>query len=173
MTTHRQQAKGLVNVVGWTAALVGPGRDEGFSLIELILVVVLVGVLAVVVTPRVPVRAIEEDAFFTEVIAAVRYAQKLAMASGCEVRVSTVPTDIIIEQENSPCPSAAFNTVVLNPGTGAPWGASRPGSISLSTTVVTFDKLGRSTGGATNISVTGSGVRTIRVEGETGFVHEL
>ncbi len=154
-------------------------EQTGFSLIEIILVIVLIGAWAAIVAPRVPVATVQEDGFFTQVIAAVRYAQKVAVSSGCAVQITTTAADIVILQEDAPCPSATFNTAVLNPGTGEPFstthprGLNRPDGVSFNVATVTFDRIGRSATGQADIMVSGSTVRTIRVEGETGFVHEI
>ena len=63
--------------------------QRGFTLVELILVMVVIGILAAVVGPRFFSRDVfDERVHFEEVLATVRHAQKVAVASGCLVRVS-------------------------------------------------------------------------------------
>ena len=62
--------------------------QRGFTLVELILVIVVIGILAAVVGPRFFERNVfDERLYFEETLAAVRYAQKVAVASGCSIKV--------------------------------------------------------------------------------------
>ena len=62
-------------------------HSRGFTLVELILVIVVIGILAAVVGPRFFDRQVFDDRMaYEEGLSAVRYAQKLAVASGCPVR---------------------------------------------------------------------------------------
>ncbi len=64
-------------------------HQRGFTLVELVMTLVIIGILAAVVGPRFFDRQVfDERLFFEETVSAVRYAQKLALASGCDVQVS-------------------------------------------------------------------------------------
>ncbi len=61
---------------------------RGFTLVELIMLIVIMGILAAVVGPRFFDRhAFDERFYFEEALSAVRYAQKLAVASGCSIEI--------------------------------------------------------------------------------------
>ena len=53
----------------------------GFTLVELITVMILVGILAVVAIPRMIVRTFDERGFHDAVKAAVQHARRVAVAS--------------------------------------------------------------------------------------------
>ncbi len=62
--------------------------QNGFTLVELIMVIMIMGILAAVVGPRFFDRkAFDERFYFEEALSAVRYAQKLAIASGCSIEM--------------------------------------------------------------------------------------
>lgn len=54
-------------------------RSGGFSLVELVLVIVILGIIAMYVMPRLDFTAEDPEMVGTELIAAVRYAQELSL----------------------------------------------------------------------------------------------
>ena len=89
---------------------------QGFTLIELIAVVVLLSVLGVLAFARLgSFGGIEIRAFYDEVVAAVRYAQKLAVSTGCDVQVSLSATGYSLQQRQTDCTTGDFTRAVLDP----------------------------------------------------------
>lgn len=126
-----------------------PGRNAGFSLAELVMLLVIIGILAVVAAPLFESRAIEERGFFDEVTSAVRYARMVAISSNCPVRLSIPdpssvpysPNSYVLKQpapdssDSRPpgCTGAFTKPVVHVTGGGAMRGVA-PGVITLAMT---------------------------------------
>ena len=106
----------------------------GFSLIELIVVIVVMAVLVGVAVPRFFGKAdFEAPAFAQELASAARYAQKLAVVSGCPVdlAVSTSGYALFQSQQATPACTGAMTLAVKHPATGEAFAASAPSGIAL------------------------------------------
>ena len=61
-------------------------KQGGFTIVELIMVMVILGIISAVAAPRFFDRKVFDERFyFEEVLSTVRYGQKLAVASGCAI----------------------------------------------------------------------------------------
>lgn len=141
----------------------------GFTLIELIMVMVITGILAAVVGPRFFDRQVfDERLFFEESIGAVRYGQKLALASGCLTQVSLGSSGYQLRQAAN-CSSGAYSLVVIGADGQAYADTPVPNDVTVTTTnfPVTFDSLGRPIGGAASASI---GSFSLRITADTGLV---
>lgn len=148
--------------------------QRGFTLAELIIVLLLTGILAVVAIPR----FVQTSEFASRgardyVASGLRYAQKSAVAMRRNVCVDVGASALVVTYataSGSGQPCAAGNTLP-NPATGQPFASTsyeQGASVSTPTAIV-FDALGRASPAAT-ISVTGH-ASPITVEAETGYVH--
>jgi len=134
---------------------------------ELVLVMVLLGILSVFALPRFfDLGAYKERGFFDETLNAVRYAQKLAVARGCPVRVRFSSHGYSLHQPQPDCGSSSFASLPDSYPVSS--NAESAVSISLSSGAnnATFDALGRA---SRNMTVT-VGSRSFGIVQETGFV---
>lgn len=150
-----------------------PAPCHGFTLVELVATILLIGILAAVVFPRF-FDAIDftSRGFYDEVTQAARYGQKLAVASGCDVELNITGGSFALHQRADSCTSGAFTRDVLRPSGSDAFSATVPSGVSLSATAssIIFDSLGRATPGGVTVSVDG---RSFTIVGESGYVDGL
>ena len=139
-------------------------------MVELIMLLVVVGVLAVVAAPLFEHKAFEERGFYDEVASAARYAKTLAITSGCEVQLSISANAYVLNQRATDCASGAFTRDVIHPGSGTAMSAVAPGDVTLAMTnnPVVFNALGN-TADQVDRTVTVSS-KPFTIIGATGFV---
>ncbi len=91
-------------------------NDTGFTLIELIAVIVLLSILGVVALSRLgSTDQIAIKGFYDDTVSALRYAQKLAISTGCTVQVSLTATGYDLHQQQTDCTTGLYTRDVLNP----------------------------------------------------------
>jgi MSHA pilin protein MshC len=149
-----------------------PQAANGFTLIELVTTLVIVGILSVVALPRFfDDQAFGERGYVDEVASALRYARKIAVATECEVSVTLTANSY----------SASQRDTLNNCNTaGAPWATpvrradgsnvtgNAPANVALGpVATVVFRGDGRPAGIPPAFS---AGVFTINVDPNTGRV---
>jgi MSHA pilin protein MshC len=121
---------------------VRPSRLAGFTLVELVVTLVLVGLIAGVVGPRFFTASdYQGRGFFEEMASAMRYAQKEALVTGCPVQVTITAAGYSLVQQNANCfttPAAPFSQSVLNPVTGAAFTNAPASGVVVASTVSPF-----------------------------------
>jgi MSHA pilin protein MshC len=134
-------------------------RAAGYSLVELIIALVIAAILGALALPYFADREAKATWFQEQVKAAVRYAQRQAVANRRPVHVFLTPSQLRLCFDN---PCTAANELVhhrLDAPSGVPIGT---------TTDFSFNGLGQpSIGGTLNFTVGG---KTVTVHAETGYV---
>lgn len=151
-------------------------RNRGFTLIELVMVLVVLGVLAIVLVPRLGSRDFDARGFHDETLAMLRYAQKTAIAQRRTVCVTLGPASVTLTIVGSAGGTACPGNAMVGPRGETPAQANGRSGVSY---VVQpgdfyFDALGQPSA-ARSMEVTANGTpmgRTITVEAGTGYVHD-
>ena len=167
-------------------------RHRGFTLIELVMVIVLVGVLAVVAAPRFADSGdFDAVGYAHRLEGLIRYAQKTAIAQRQLVRVdisntpnAADPTLTWAAASTAGCTAALIATAVPLPSIGKrPTSAVTVSTTPANITSFCFDPLGRPYANGSplaplaqlTLSVSNSSgqvIRTFFLETSTGYLHE-
>ena len=145
-------------------------RQSGFTLTELIMVIVILGVLSVAAMPMWFSKSdFEGRGYFDEVLQAARYAQKYAVVSNCNVRLSVTASNYQLNLLASPHDHCEAHSITLpgKAGTGpyaAPSGVSVSGAGNYSFLP---------SGAADNTYTLTIGGHSMRIHAATGFVERL
>lgn len=153
-------------------------KCHGFTIVELIITITIIGILAGVAIPRFVSRdAFDSVGFTDQVISITRYAQKVAIAKRRNVCVAITANAVSLSYSNAALcdtplalPSDQSNTL------------NAPNGVTLSSVIANFyfDPLGRPFNVAGNaaftarmdITINATPPRTITIEQETGYVHQ-
>jgi MSHA pilin protein MshC len=151
-------------------------RELGFTLVELVAVMVITGIVASIAAPRfIGVDAFDARGSYSTLVSALRYAQKTAIAQRRNVYANVnIASHVVCLGYTSSC-----STAVIDPATQAAYAKTLSNNVTItaSTTPIGFDGLGRPAPNATatftvqNAVVPSESTRTITVEAETGYVH--
>jgi MSHA pilin protein MshC len=153
-------------------------KERGFTMVELITVMVIVGIMAFVAMPNVSQGlALKAPGYRDQIVATIEYARKIAVAQRRHVCVSiaastvTVTSDhgLPVNHTNGTCSS----TLTLPSGSNV---ITAPSNVTASpATSIDFDAEGRPvTGAPATVTMTDSSASltaSLTVEAESGYVH--
>lgn len=153
---------------------------SGFTMVELVVTMVIVGILAAVVMPKFSAQNDTDFAGYAHQLRAVfRYTQKVAVAQRRQTIVGYSQTAATICSEprsaSPSCPATFAEvdcTVSGRSPVDLPGGAIRSGPTNVSASgVVCFNARGEAYGGPLAINLDGAGAAEITIVAETGYVN--
>ncbi len=144
-------------------------RHAGFTLVELVVIMLVLGILSAYVAPKFfNLDDYRSRAAYDEMAGALRYAQKLAVGTGCEVQVTVAGNSYALQQHSTDCTTGGFTTISNHPVTS---NSLEGVTLSATTANFIFDALGScSASPMIEVKVAGITTHTINVVQETGFV---
>ena len=129
----------------------------GFTMIELVVVIVILGIIAAVAAPRFfDDRTFLERGYYEELAAALKYAQKLAVASGCAVQMAVSASGYTARQQaaaGGTCNASSTNwSTNIRMSDGRFLSGAAPFGVAASPATFVFDPVG-STNLASDLSI--------------------
>jgi len=150
--------------------------SKGFTLVELVMTIVILGIVSATALPKFfSISSFQERGLSDDTLSAIRYAQKLAVASGCNVQVLISANQFALKQpgasNRSQCASTTasdFTQAVKRPGSGESSYQGSQSGVSVSNATIYFSAKGTA---STGLDIT-VGSRKITVVQDTGFVYD-
>lgn len=157
------------------------GRGGGFTIVELVVVMVLVGIIAAVAIPRFVGRGpFETRGYQDQVVVALQYARQQAVAQRRQVCVAIDAAGVLtITRASAPPPAGVCNGALTNPASGAAYVVAPPAGVAAAgifgtalPLALNFDPLGRPSAAAA-LRIAGDDNHCLAVEAATGYVRPV
>ena len=154
--------------------------NQGFTLVELIVTIIILGILATVAGPKFFGKKSYNSLGFSQMlVTSVHYAQKRAMSSGCNIRLQLTIDHLKLFRGVSSCKDTVMSALISKV-TGEDFIEDVPAGLSVETMDIFFDSRGRpneyasaSLISAAKIINIDSGKRQLTIEAETGFAYVI
>ena len=149
--------------------------DPGFTIVELVVLIVILGIMSAIAAPRfLDMAQMSAAQAHRKALGDLRFAQRLATTSGCPVQVDFEANGYHLTQRTA-CRTGTFSQEVPDPESlRTPFRATFPVALVISSSLdpIVFDALGRTTSsaGTPTRTVISVGARQIESIGETGLV---
>jgi len=135
------------------------GYQAGFTIVELVVVIILLGILAAYATPKLDISGFKRQGYYQQALTALRYAQKQAVAANCSVTATFTTTSCTVAKTG-----CTGSPAVSNPATGLANFCNDSQASSVAGSPVSFDSIGRGSG-----TLTVNGIN-ITIHANTGFI---
>jgi MSHA pilin protein MshC len=144
------------------------GAPDGFTITELVVVIMITTILAAFAASRVNTQSFDTEGYANRAAAMVRYAQRIAISQRRNVLVEASGNTLRLCYSDTLCAAGCVTAVREPPGTNA-FAYSPPSGVTIADASVCYSALGKPIAGAA-FTVTGDGAKTITVAAETGYV---
>ena len=140
-------------------------NKRGFTLVELIVVILLTGILSISIAPRFfAVSSYEDRKAADELLTALRHTQQMAMNRGGDIQLLLTATNFTVQLSGG--------TAIRSPDGQASYTRKFPANVAVSSTpalpaTINYDGLGRPDVGY----IIDLGSQKITLEEETGYAH--
>ena len=143
-------------------------RQGGFTLMEAVAVIVVIGILSVTTMTLFDYKSLDTATFGDQLQAQVSYAQKVAVAQRTTVYV------VVAASSSDICYDSGCTAKVSSPSGAANFTLTAPSGVTITvgTGTFSFSALGKPSFSSTRtMTISGSGTRSFSIEPETGYVH--